>query len=285
MAIDRTNIENILYSTDFFIDGYIGLQYYGKYLHDIELINAGATIKDLGYSNDPRRCAGFLAMDGTPSNKSAAKDTIAKITISGPMFMEGTLCEPGTRELTEYVQELDADKNIRGFKFDVNTGGGEATAGIHWYNTIKDLTKPSITQAHLMASAGYMGFMHTSEVIALSDSSRFGSIGALVSIDKKFMAWYKENIDTIFSSKSPDKHAEVKAYLEGDPSLIVKGLDSLMDDFHSMVIKARKLNPEFKKEVLRGGVFEARPSKTRGLIDTIGGEKFATKRLLSYINQ
>ena len=49
------------------------------------------------------------------------------------------------QRLEDFIQQLGRKSNMS-LLFDVNTGGGESAAGIHLYNTVKDLTKPSVAQ-------------------------------------------------------------------------------------------------------------------------------------------
>jgi len=203
-----------------------------------------------------------------------------------PPSLHGIIVLPnpfGIEEVCEELYQLDNDPNISAHKLIMNTPVGDATAAAELYNTVKDLKKPKIGLVHLAASAGYLGILPCDEIIALSDMSRAGSIGALTSIDKKFAASYKERYDEIYSSKSPEKNDGQRAYLNGDPSIIVRELDKLVDIFQAKVVMHRSLNPEFKAETLKGRLFNAKEAKTRGLIDLIGPESLANKRLRSFI--
>lgn len=281
--IQNRNIDLLLTRAQFLIDFDFGLKILGKYIHDISMVEAGATPKDLGYNNNPQARTVFYSPDGriTPRVKEAG--SIAKITISGLMTQEDQLCAPGMRSMAEMIQDIDANPDVAGIKFDVNSGGGEVTAAVHLYNTVKDLTKPSVAQVHTMASGAYLGLLPVDEIIALSSFSQIGSIGVVSIIDLEFVNWYKENMEEIYSSKSPEKNDAVRAYLNGDRSKMIKGLDKLADEFHSKVVLHRELNPDYKAETLKGNTWLAKEAKTRGLIDSIGTEAYATKRLFNYI--
>lgn len=279
-------IDALIFGGEFLIDLDFGIRSLLKYAHDLSLVESGVSIKDLGYKSDPQSAISVIDQNGKVqygTKGEIQQGSIAKIPVSGVMQMDGGMCSSGIKDLADFIQQLDANPNIAGFLFDVNTGGGESTAGIHLYNTVKDLTKPSVAQFHTMASAGYMAMLPTKEKIALSPMSRVGSIGALISIDKQFLDWYKNNIQDIYSTKSPDKNSEFNALLNGDHSKLVNSLDKMVSDFHDMVLAHRSLNPQMQDSTLKGGTFTAKDGKHRGLIDSIGSEAYAKKRLNFYI--
>lgn len=289
MAGDNRKIRELIISGQFLIDEEMGLTALQKYLHDLELVEAGLSLKDLGYTADRLNAISIDEPSGRRFFLGDARipaGSISRTKIDGVMMMKGGLCSMGIEEVCEELYQLDNDPNIRAHKLIMNTPGGEATAAAEMYNVVKDLKKPSVALVHLSASAGYFGILPAKEIIALSDMSRIGSIGALTSIDKKFAAAYKERYEEIYSSKSPDKNEAQRAYQNnGDSSIIVRELDKLVDIFQAKVVMHRELNPDFKSETLKGKVFTAREAKTRGLIDLIGSETLANKRLQSFINK
>jgi ClpP class serine protease len=285
--VSNRKVDALLFGGKFLIDIEFGFSALTKYFNDLELVQSGISLKDLGYKNDISMAISIISPNGKtdPVNKSSFEPgSHSKISLSGVMQMDGGMSSVGIAQLAEMIQNLDAHPNIAGHKFDVNTGGGEAVAGIHLYNTVKDLKKPSVAQVHTCASAGYLAMLPVNEIVALSTMSRIGSIGAMISMDKKFIDWYKENIDDIYSNLSPEKNDALNSYLNGDKTKLVNSLDSLVQDFHEKVMKHRRLNPENKKETLKGNTFYSKEAKSRGLIDSIGTEAYATKRLNFYIN-
>jgi ClpP class serine protease len=283
--LSNRKVESLILGSEFLIDLDFGFKSLLKYLNDLSLVESGVSIKDMGYKNDPMASVSIINQNGNVSysTKEIQNGSIAKIGINGVMQMNGGISTSGIADLAEVIQSLDANPAIAGFKFDVNTGGGEATAGMHLYNTLKDMKKPKVAQFHMMASAGYLGMLPVDEMIALSTASRAGSIGAMISLDKKFIDWYKENIQDIYSTMSSGKNDEWNALLNGDTSKMINSLDTLVSDFHSKVLQHRTLKDSNQVETLQGKTFYAKDAKSRGLIDSIGTEAYATKRLNFYI--
>lgn len=284
--VTNRKVETLLFGGEFLIDLEFGHKSLLKYFNDLSLVESGVSVKDLGYKNDAQSAIAIIDQTGRIQygTKGAIESgSIAKIPIHGVMQMNGGMSQMGISDIAQIIQDLDSNPNIAGFKFDVNTGGGEATAGIHLYNTVKDLNKPSVAQFHTMASAGYLGMLPVKEMVALSSTSKAGSIGAMISLDKKFIDWYKENIQAVYSSKSPEKNSDFNSLLNGDYSKIITSLDKMVGEFHAKVVMHRGLNPDYKEQTLKGDTFYAKEAKTRGLIDSIGTEAYATKRLNFYI--
>jgi len=157
-----------------------------------------------------------------------------------------------------------------------------AMAGQIMYNAIKDFKKPVVAYVHNAGSAAYMAIAGAKEIIASGDMSRLGSIGAYISLDKKFIAQYKDRFDEIYSDLSTDKNSAIRNYIEtGDKSGLKDSLNETVLSFQNLVTS----NREIKKQdhTLKGGMFQAGEAKKLGLADIIGTEELAIKRLKTYI--
>lgn len=284
--LSNRKIDAIILGSEFLIDFDYGIQALNKYLHELSLVEAGVSLKDLGYSNDPMMNISIINSNGSVSRPKdgIASDAIARITLNSVLRMEDGLSSAGMRSMGEKINELKANPNIQGFLFDVNSGGGEATAGIHLYNIVKELNKPSVAIAHMMASATYLAMLPVTEMVALSTISKIGSIGTMMSIDKKMIEEFKANYIDIYASKSPNKNEEARQFIDsGDISKFVTWLDKVNNEFHAKVLAYRDLNPDTKTESLSGRLFLAKEAKANGLIDSIGTEDYAMRRLKGYI--
>lgn len=212
--------------------------------------------------------------------------SILKLSLSGTMLTEDTLCTYGVRTLAENLYLGYKNPNIAGILLDVNSGGGEASAGTILKNAISDKNKPVVTYFNTLGSAALMGTLPSNEIIAAGESSSAGSVGTFISLNKEFIAWYKENIDDIYSSVSDDKNKPFRAYLEGDYGPIRSMVTEHAKLFQNDVSKIRELKGDEKTqlETISGGMFFAQDAKKRGLIDGIGTQNYALKRLRSHIN-
>jgi protease-4 len=188
----------------------------------------------------------------------------------------------GVQSFANTLLSFKNEDSVKGAIIEINSGGGEATAGQILYNAIKDFGKPVVAYAHNAGSAGYMGLLSCKEIIASGEMARFGGIGAYISIDKSFISFYKAYFEDIYSDLSPEKNEEFRAYLENDDKTLFKeSLNETVTAFHNLVKQNRNL--AFPDSTLKGKMFKASDAKRRGLIDMIGSETLAIKRLQSYI--
>lgn len=258
-----------------------------NYLHELSLLENGATLSDLNYSQRREKTfASIISPSGAVIRESIQKanenGSIALLKLSGVMRSDDGLSSRGVDSLISEVQDANANSAIKGIIIEAQTGGGEAMAGAKLMSAIRDSKKPVIVFAHLLASAGIKGTLYANEIIASSEFAEFGSIGTYVSIDKEILNYIKENYIEIYSEKSPDKNKQFRDLLNGEQSTILQEITKHDEMFMAAVAKARPLKGDIEK-TLAGGMFSAREAKRRGLIDGIGGMDLAIQRINYYI--
>lgn len=275
-----------LHGKKLLIDPEIGLGYLGAYINaintntkafenkkTIELILPNANrIVETGNLHDMK----------AEQLTTLQKGTIVKLYLNDYMSVNGGLCSMGVQELANNLLSYKDNPNVSGAIIEVNSGGGEATAGQIMYNAVKDFKKPVVAYVLNAGSAAYMAITGAKEIVAAGDLSRVGSIGAFVTLDKNFIAKYKSNFEDIYSTLSGDKNAEIRSYIEtGDKTLLQNSLDETVSAFQKMVTDSRTIKKQ--DSTLAGKMFIASDAKNRGLIDIIGTESLAIKRLQTYI--
>ncbi len=276
---------NLLIGKELAIDPVIGLGYLSRFAHAIE--TGGLTFekpKTAEYilPNLSRVVeTGNLYDMKDDKLSSLPKGSVVKLFLNDYMSVQGGLCHMGVQELANNLLFYKDNPNIEGAILEVNSGGGEAMAGQIMFNAIRDFKKPVVAYVHTAGSAAYMAIAGVKEIIASGELSRVGSIGALVSLDKKFLSAYKDRFEDIYSDLSNDKNSGFRSYLEtGDASGIKAMLNESVLAFQNMVESNRPIKK--KDETLRGGMFQSRDAKSRGLIDMIGTEELSIKRLKTY---
>lgn len=285
---NRTALEKaliLLIGKELAIDPVIGLGYLSQFAHAIEtnsftfskpptsefIISGQSRIVETGNLYDMK----------DEKLSSLPKGTIVKLFLNDYMSVQGGLCQMGVQELANNLLFYRDNPNIEGAILEVNSGGGEAMAGQIMFNAIRDFKKPVVAYVHTAGSAAYMAISGVKEIIASGELSRLGSIGAFVSLDKKFLQAYKERFDDIYSDLSSDKNSGVRSYIEtGDSTGIKAMLNESVLAFQSMVETNRPIKK--KEETLRGGMFQGKDAKSRGLADMLGSEELAIKRLRTY---
>lgn len=282
----------MLHGKELLIDEGTGLGYLFEMAQAIE--NKSQSTSKLPYSlisKDGKR-TNHNADDIQPEERqdiisSEVSESILKLQLNGYMAVaDQPMCmmSPylGVQTFANTLLSFKNQDSISGAIIEINSGGGEATAGQVLYNAIKDFGKPVVAYAHNAGSAAYMGILSCKEIIASGEMARFGSIGAYISLDKGFIAFYKEYFEDIYSDLSPEKNEEFRAYLESnDTTLFKNSLNETVLSFHSLVKQNRDLG--FPESTLKGKMFKASDAKRRGLIDMIGSEALAIKRLKTYI--
>ena len=211
--------------------------------------------------------------------------TIAKIGLSGVMMVEDGLCSYGLKTFDQRMRDMYADDRIAGILVDLDSGGGEASAGALMNATITDANKPVIVHTRMMASAALLGSLPATEIIAQDLFSKIGSIGVMASFPK----WYFDQEDSrndhidIYSDLSPRKNEEFRAMEQGDFSKVKAMLTKMDEGFMARVRKGRKLkgSKEYQAETLSGAIFPATNAKRRGLVDGIGTFNYAIRRMQS----
>lgn len=282
-------------SGNWHIDLFQGLSYFSNFMEKTSLLetsSSSAIIKDTIREREKQGLK-VLTDDGFVSYKDKSgsfidmpKSTIAKLKLSGAMRLEDSLSTKGINSLSNEIEIAKYNSKIKGLYLEVSSGGGEAMAGNKLYSVLKSFGKPIISGVYLGASAAYKAILASNEIIGIGETSEVGSIGSFISINKQFLEYVKKNYVDIYSRLSPNKNKSIRELFENeDKSLLLDELDESVKLFHELVIKERELNPSSSKtvEALKGGVFFAKQAKSMGLIDQIGTEDFAIKRLYSYI--
>ncbi|MDD3596293.1 signal peptide peptidase SppA [Sulfuricurvum sp.] len=204
-----------------------------------------------------------------------APHNLQKIALSGPIMDAG-----------EIVQELDdarENDDVKGVLFSIDSPGGAVAPSVEIAYAIKRLSevKPVVVYAAgIMASGGYYSGIWGNEIIA-NPGSMIGSIGVImegadisglmekvgVKTQVVHAGTYKQ-VGTFDREWSPLERAELDKVINGTYSLFV-----------SDVARARKLDPSKSSEYADAHIFTAAQAQKVGLIDNIGVEFDAKKRV------
>lgn len=270
-------IDNLLMSGgNWEIDPQFATQYLGEYLQMLDFLQAGGEYKDLELANRRQELRPrfinenqqFFDSPQVGSGSEQDANFLAHIRIDGAMRMNDGFSSEGIRSTAQRIRELDADPSVGAFLMEINSGGGESLAGTLLFTTVKEVQKPVFVLAHVMASAALKGMLAADHIFASSRESSVGSIGTMVTINRRILQFYATNYADIYASGSTDKNREFRALLQGDRGPIIERLDQVNTVFQSMVRENRNLGSQ-SADTLRGGLFLAEDSLERGLIDGI----------------
>jgi len=281
-GVEKDNFNAFLQSTVWMADPLWALGQYMNYRTDIQLLQNGASLKDmlLKYRMAPSEPT-YLDRSGAPSQNVGG---IAHIYLSGVMTEEGQagMCSRGRGivDMIEDLEQLDANSTVEGVLLEINSGGGSAIAAHMLTEAIKQFSKPIVTYGHFVGSAAYMAAAVTDEIVAAGNGAQFGSIGTLIQVSNEALKTLQENYTTLYSTLSTQKNKKVRGLLAGDSGPILEHLDNLAKNFIGEVKGARNIS---NKEVFEGDMYLAKDSKKFGLIDNIGGKNKAVRILNRHI--
>jgi protease-4 len=175
----------------------------------------------------------------------------------------------GVHRLTAALMAADANPRIGGVLLEVDSGGGQVTAGQMLLSTLTGMKKPVVVLAHYLASAAVMATLPANAILASSPGARVGSIGTFITIDKLAIGTDQTRYRTIYAKKSTRKNHMTREAQRGNFKPIEKHVEQINERFLSEVRKFRPLKGDIPT-TLSGEVFFAAEAQRRGLIDRIG---------------
>lgn len=298
-TFENRGIEKILsYSTLCIDEGY-GLRALNQYLTDLQMLRSGAPYASLGISQRRERSTPavistvgekpeVIADRGLIKNERLTpRGSIALIKLDGVMSSEDDGSSYGVSYQIGHIRAAYSNSNISAIILEVNSGGGEALAMQMLISALQERNKPVIGFGHFVASAAYGTVAATDEVVASNADAEFGSIGAVMTINKEFLQVYKESFEAFYGDNAPKKNEHLREALKGNFSPIQDIANKATDSFHAQVAAMRPLTggEAYKKQTLSGAMFDASEAKRRGLIDGVGNLNYAIKRAQAWASK
>jgi protease-4 len=200
---------------------------------------------------------------------STPAKSVAHLQLSGLMVSSDLLWFRGVHRLTAALMAADANPRIGGVLLEVDSGGGQVTAGQMLLSTLTGMKKPVVVLAHYLASAAVMATLPANAILASSPGARVGSIGTFITIDKLAIGTDQTRYRTIYAKKSTRKNHMTREAQRGNFKPIEKHVEQINERFLSEVRKFRPLKGDIPT-TLSGEVFFAAEAQRRGLIDRIG---------------
>jgi protease-4 len=208
-------------------------------------------------------------------DESMRSHNLQKITLTGPIL--------DATPILEQIDEAREEKEIKGVLFSIDSPGGAVAPSVEIAYAIKRLaqTKPTVVYAAgIMASGGYYSAIWGNEIIA-NPGSMIGSIGVIMQgadvseLMKKIgvktqvvhAGTYKQ-VGTFDRPWNPAERAELDKVINGTYDLFVHD-----------VAQARKLDVNKSRDYADAHIFTADQAKKVGLVDRIGVEYDAKKRV------
>ena len=209
------------------------------------------------------------------SDEAMNSNNLEKITLTGPIL-----------DATSIVQQIDEareNKKIKGVLFSIDSPGGAVAPSVEIAYAIKRLreTKPTVVYAAgIMASGGYYSAIWGSEIIA-NPGSMIGSIGVIMEGADISELMQKVGVKTQVVHAGTYKQVGTfdRPWNSAERAELDKVINGTYNLFVHDVTQARKLDINQSSEYADAHIFTANQAKKVGLIDTIGVEFDAKKRV------
>lgn len=295
-------VEKMLSYGPMCIEAQAGLRVLNRYLHEMALVAAGVPYKELGISERRKESCSVLVFmpeatgdggtmvedRGLLSNSSLTRpQSVAILQLSGVMTTKDDISSYGVGMIDRQLRAAYANDNIGAIILDTNSPGGEVTAMQMLVGAVQDRNKPVIGFGRFAASAAYGTLAATDEIIGSDKLAEFGSVGAVITLDKAFLEFYAENFLEFYGADAPMKNDKWREAQRGNFGPIQEAADAATRAFQQQVAKQRTLNGHeaYRKATLSGAMFDAADAKRRGLIDGIGTMNYALSRATAWMQK
>tara|TARA_R110001592_G_scaffold268269_3_gene534526 strand:- start:40025 stop:41359 length:1335 start_codon:yes stop_codon:yes gene_type:complete len=209
------------------------------------------------------------------SFNDAPKNSIAEISISGPILKVGQCGDPGSAAYAEWIKEADENPNISSILLRIDSPGGLVNGTATLADTIKNTSKKIIAfvDEGMAASAAYWLASSCDEIVLSQKHDQVGSIGVFTTLhDMK--GYYEKmgvNVLEIYASQSTDKNGLINKAFAGDTKpLIEEHLNPIAETFINVVKanRSEKLNLS-AGDPFTGKMYRAEEAIAIGLADRV----------------
>lgn len=208
-----------------------------------------------------------IAEDYEITSPDLPENSIAVITVEGGIYPYISY------RIEQLVKAANANPNINGILFFVNTPGGYVHRVDITSEAIALSEKPTaVYVTGMCCSAGMWLFCGARRIFSASELDRFGSIGVMTTFsdDRKF---WEENgfVDTdIYATLSTKKNHAGREAQNGNFEPIRESLDITNELFHQIISNRRGIAIDPESDVFNGADFMAVQAMQLGLIDELG---------------
>lgn len=208
---------------------------------------------------------------------TATPDGVFELSISGPMFRSMGFFGFGVDFYEKILSLAYASNEIKGILIQLNSGGGELSAGHYLADVISSRNKPVVVHTDYAASAAYLAISNADAIVATA-YGQVGALGVVYIIDQEEAGGPK----IIRSAISPQKLADEESAMNGDYSGIQKRANNHGIALANAIAMNRFGETDYKSvigwdQIMSGQIFDTATAKKLNLIDYRGNYNFAKK--------
>jgi len=209
------------------------------------------------------------------SEEGITPHNLQKITLTGPIL--------DATPIIEQIDEARENEDVKGVMFSIDSPGGAVAPSVEIAYAIKRLSevKPTVVYAAgIMASGGYYSAIWGNEIIA-NPGSMIGSIGVIMEGADISGLMEKVGVKTQVVHAGTYKQVGTfdREWSAVERAELDKVINGTYDLFVGDVARARHLDLNRSSEYADAHIFTAAQAKKVGLVDTIGVEYDAKKRV------
>jgi len=220
---------------------------------------------------------------------------IAKVYLCNEIYFDysqGDGLFPSEKKDARYyinlLDKLEKDNSVKGVLLIVNSPGGEVIASEKLARKVAELArkKPVVVYVEdLDASGAYMASVPANYIVA-EKHSIVGSIGVRMDIIHYYGLMKKLgiNVTTIKAGKYKDIGSPYRPMTKEEKEYLQKMINETYIDFVKWVAKYRHLPLNYTFKIADGKIYSGEDAKKVGLVDEVGTEETALKKLEQLAN-
>ena len=187
------------------------------------------------------------------------------VKINGPILMGGGASTLGMLDVSKNVLSMAKDNRVKGFIFDMDSGGGSTAAVeimVDTINEVKAMGKPVyvlISKGGTLASAAYGIASAADGIYYQSDMSMVGSLGTMLQTEGRQANSEKDGVKYIrlYATKSVLKNKPIEEALNNDNYTLL--VNELLDPVNERFISTLQENrPKLTSDQLNGNAIFAK---------------------------
>ncbi|AIJ05715.1 protease IV SppA [Methanocaldococcus bathoardescens] len=222
-------------------------------------------------------------------------EKIAKVYLCNEIYFDYNQEEglfPETKKDARYyinlLDDLEKDDSVKGVLLVVNSPGGEVIASEKLARKVEELAKkkPVVVYVEgLDASGAYMVSVPADYIVA-EKHSIVGSIGVRMDLMHYYGLMKKLgiNVTTIKAGKYKDIGSPFRPMTKEEEEYLQKMINETYMDFIKWVAEHRNLSINYTLKIADGKIYSGEDAKKVGLVDEVGTEEDALKKLEELAN-
>ena len=181
--------------------------------------------------------------------------------------------------MSQQIDQLADDDDIKGIILRVDSGGGGATASAVIWNSVREAThkKPVVvSMVGAAASGGYMISAPADSIVAYPTTitGSIGIFGGKFSISGLYDL-IGLNVEIMKRGENAGMFTDARAWTAGEKERYSRIIQAGYDDFVKMVADGRGMTFAAVDEIAQGRVWTGKQALERGLVDALGGMETA----------